>query len=68
VAEYASAVNQSQPSNYQSYVVRLWREGPTSPWRATVRCALTGEQKQFASLEGLMAYLHDKTAEADKRK
>ena len=53
----------AQPNNYQSYVMRLWREGADQPWRATLRCVFSGEQKHFTSLDELMAFLHGKTAE-----
>ena len=55
-------------SDYLSYLLRLWqesgheavekREGPV--WRASLTSPTTGERVGFASLESLVAYLHER--------
>jgi hypothetical protein len=46
-----------QPVQYEVYVVRVWRDGDGAPWRAWVQRVQTGEERQFASLEGLFVWL-----------
>ena len=47
------------PLLYFSFLLRLWQvqEATGFAWRATLKDARTGEQRGFASLEGLIAYL-----------
>lgn len=49
---------------YMAYVLRLWCEGPNSPWRATLECARTGERYPFADLATLFAFLEAETQNA----
>lgn len=44
---------------YQVYLLRLWRDAPALPWRATLLLALTGEERHFATLEALFVFLHE---------
>lgn len=46
---------------YHAYLVRLWQDGPTAPWRALTRDAETGEEQRFATLEQLFVFLHHQT-------
>ena len=49
----------------ETYLVRLWRDNPRSPWRATVHKVRTGEETHFARTEDMLAYLQtDMGAEA----
>lgn len=43
--------------NYYSYLLRLWREGDTAPWRASLEDAHTGERRNFACLRDLFRAL-----------
>jgi hypothetical protein len=43
--------------NYQAYLLRLWRESPSEPWRASLENVTTHEQKRFADAARLLAYL-----------
>ncbi len=45
-------------AEYHAYVLRQWRESATAPWRYSLQCAEGGERHGFASLEHLVAYLH----------
>lgn len=47
----------AQPVTIRLYVLRLWRNGPAAPWRASVRHALTGAEKHFADVDKLCAFL-----------
>jgi len=50
-----------RPDTYQAYLVRLWRDSQTDPWRVTVRSVLSTEHLQFADLESMCAYLQRQT-------
>lgn len=47
--------------SYQAYLLRLWRETPASPWRASVEDPHTGTRQQFANIAELMAFLQTQT-------
>lgn len=52
-----------EQSGYISYLLRVWRaqgEGKTV-WRASLESPHTGEQKGFASLNKLFAFLRQQT-------
>jgi hypothetical protein len=42
---------------YQSFVLRLWCDSPTSGWRASLEDIATGQRQSFASLDLLATYL-----------
>jgi hypothetical protein len=42
---------------YQAYLLRLWRETPDSPLRASLQPSDSDERHHFASLEALLVYL-----------
>ena len=56
-------------ADYLSYLLRLWQEsdekaaeGREAPvWRASLTSPTTGERVGFASLEGLVEYLQQRT-------
>jgi hypothetical protein len=51
------AVPSIDPDRYRSYLVRLWREAPGSPWRCQVSCVGTGLEHRFATLAELFEFL-----------
>ena len=51
--------------HYQSFLVRLWRDSPSAPWRASAQNILTGEEQRFANLESLFVFLQSQTAVID---
>lgn len=61
---------QEQPENpepkpgYLAYLIRLWKDRPTSPWRASIENPHTGERASFAELPSLFQYLEQRTAES----
>lgn len=55
----------TEPTNYQAYLLRLWRtnvnaSGPPI-WRASLEEPHTGERLGFATLEQLFTYLMERT-------
>ena len=48
---------------YFAFLLRLWKEKKSEPaiWRASLEDPYSGEQKGFATLEDLLAYLIRKT-------
>lgn len=49
----------TQPSSeiYRAYLMRLWRDDETTPWRVTLENPHTGERHHFSSLADLFAFL-----------
>jgi hypothetical protein len=47
--------------NYLSYLLRLWHEGDSAPWRASLEDAHTGERRNFARLQDLFRTLEEET-------
>jgi hypothetical protein len=45
------------PHRYRSYLLRLWREAPDSPWRCQVSCVGSGREQRFAGLAELFEFL-----------
>jgi hypothetical protein len=54
-------MKETDATEYQAYMLRLWREGDDLPWRASLQNPHTGEQHSFASLERLFTYLKSQT-------
>ncbi len=46
---------------YLAYLLRLWRDDETAPWRATVEDASTGQRFGFANLKALFVFLEKQT-------
>jgi hypothetical protein len=51
------AAHSVDPHRYRSYLLRLWREAPGSPWRCQICCAGTGRERRFATLAELFEFL-----------
>ena len=47
-----------RPADYFSYLLRLWRTGADTPWKASLEDPHTGERQGFGSLEALFAFLN----------
>lgn len=52
----------TQP-DYQSYLLRLWRDGESAPWRASLENTSTGEARTFAEIQMMTAFLMDVAGE-----
>lgn len=48
-------------TTYQAYMLRIWQESDDLPWRASLQNPHTGEQKNFATLAHLYAFLERQT-------
>lgn len=46
---------------YQAYLVRLWRENDTVPWRVTIKHIRTQEMHHFAAVEEYITFLYTQT-------
>ena len=53
-----SSAKSPHHQQYQSYLLRLWNNGATSEWRASLVDAATREERSFATLELLVDYLY----------
>ena len=51
------ATHRVDPHRYRSYLLRLWREAPGSPWRCQVSCLGRGQEQRFATLAELLEFL-----------
>lgn len=47
----------SKPSNYQSYVLRLWRGNAQAAWQASLQSTATEQVHHFPNLEQMWAFL-----------
>lgn len=60
-----NTMNSKDTSLYQSYLLRLWRDNPQSPWRASLQSSATEELQHFATAEELWTYLMAQMADGD---
>ena len=54
-----------EPPLYLAYMLRVWQAGRTGSlsWRVSLESPHTGERHTFTSLEGLCAFLHERTGQ-----
>ena len=55
----------SSATNYQAYLLRLWRDGPRNRWRASLQSTKAGDTQRFADVQALLAFLQDQTVETE---
>lgn len=57
--------NYSMPTTrrYQSYLLRIWRENDSLPWRAQVENPSTNETHGFPTLKALLVFLEERFKE-----
>ena len=48
---------------YQAYLLRLWRSDGAPGWRASLEDPHSGVRRGFATLEHLIAFLHDQAGQ-----
>ena len=51
-------------TEYQSYLLRLWRPGAGAEWRVMLECIASGERHGFPDLARLFAFLRDQIGQA----
>ncbi len=49
---------------YEAYLVRLWQDGPHTPFRASATAVRGGKTTYFATLSALFAFLQARCAPA----
>lgn len=47
---------------YQSYLIRLWKDGADALWRASIQSVQTGEVVRFANLTEVFTFLEAQTS------
>jgi steroid delta-isomerase-like uncharacterized protein len=52
-----NTMNSQDSSLYHSYLLRLWRDSPHSPWRASLQSAATEAMQHFATVDELWSFL-----------
>ncbi len=50
-------MNIDRQSQYQSYLLRLWRSNSHSSWHGSLQSTASGEKQTFADLPALVAFL-----------
>lgn len=58
----------SEPRNYQSYLLRLWRDNPRAPWQASLQSTATEQVHHFPDVEQMWAFLKAQLSEERKAK
>ncbi len=51
----------STTSHYHAYLLRIWRDDESTPWRVQLENPHTGTLHGFASLEAMYAFLEKQT-------
>jgi hypothetical protein len=51
-------------TDYMAFMLRMWRDGEGSPWRASLENTATGESKAFAEIQMLTGFIEYLTGEA----
>jgi hypothetical protein len=52
-----------EKTDYCSYLLRMWRDGATAPWRASLEAPGHAATQTFPNLEALFAFLRAQTSE-----
>ena len=60
------AMNLSE-TNYQAYLLRLWRDGPHNRWRASLQSTKAGDIQLFADVQSLLNFLQSQTDETTSK-
>jgi hypothetical protein len=55
----------SQPADYHSFLLRLWRSDPRQPWHASMQSTATGEIQHFATLDHMIDFLYSHLSSSD---
>lgn len=53
-------------ADYESYLLRLWRNGASAGWHASLQSTATGQTYQFATLEALFSFLNRRLRDGDE--
>ena len=58
-------MNRSE-TNYQAYLLRLWRDGPHNCWRASLQSTKGRETQLFADMQSLLDFLCSQTNDTER--
>ena len=50
-------MNSPDAPTYHSYLLRIWRDSPQSPWRASLQSSTAGAEQHFVTVDELWAFL-----------
>ena len=53
----------AEKTDYCSYLLRLWRDGATAPWRVSLEAPGHAATQTFPNMEALFAFLRTQTSE-----
>jgi hypothetical protein len=53
----------ADPATYAAYLIRLWRDESSGPWRVSIYDPHTGERQNFASMRQFVHFLETRTNE-----
>lgn len=59
-------MNRSE-TNYQAYLLRLWRDGPRNRWRASLQSTKASDTQLFADMRSLLNFLQSQTDETTSK-
>lgn len=59
-------MNRSE-TNYQAYLLRLWRDGPRNRWRASLQSTKASDTQLFADVRSLLNFLQSQTDETTSK-
>ena len=54
--------NDASSTNYQGFLVRMWKDGADGLWRSSAQSVWTGEITRFANLTKLFSFLEAQTS------
>ena len=55
----------NKSKQYQSYLLRIWKDDDQGEWRALLLTIPTQERRHFASLDALFKYLNEQQISPD---
>jgi len=57
----------SEKTDYCSYMLRLWRDGATASWRASLEAPGRASAQMFTDLDALFSFLRSRTSGDQER-
>ena len=57
-------INPAPTRDYQSYLLRMWKEGEPVGWRASLQNVSTQECHYFANMTNLLSFLYNQVGQA----
>ena len=54
-----------KPTNYRSFLLRLWNDSDSKTWRFSIEDPHTGERSGLANLDSVIAFLREVMEQAE---